>query len=227
MKVRDVMTVDVVTATPDTPIPRVVDDLIVHGISGMPVVDAERRVVGVVTEADIVAKEAYGPRHRALGVLGGLLRGHNNRWVTKASGLRAGDVMTEPAVTATPEDDLRRAAARMVTLSVKRLPVVDGSGRLVGIVSRRDVMRLFHRADAELALDVQRLLDDPLSVPDDHAVSVEVYDGEVILTGSARCSLDVKLIETMVLDVPGVLDVRNEMTAREPDPAPPKPNPYI
>lgn len=227
MKVREVMTVDVVTATPETPIPRVVDDLIVHGISGMPVVDAERRVVGVVSEADIVAKEAYGPRHRALGVLGLLLRGHNNRWVTKASGLTAGDVMTEPAITAGPDDDLRRAAARMVTLSVKRLPVVDGSGRLVGIVSRRDVMRLFHRPDAELTLDVQRLLDDPLSVPEDHAVKVEVRDGEVTLTGSARCPLDVTLIEAMVLDLPGVLDVRNEVTAREPDPALPRPNPYI
>lgn len=227
MKVRDVMTIDVVTATPETPLPRVVDDLIVHGTSGMPVVDAERRVVGVVSEADIVAKEAYGPRHRALGVLSALLRGHNNRWVTKASGLKAGDVMTKPAVTAMPDDDLRRAAARMVSLSVKRLPVVDGSGRLVGIVSRRDVMRLFHRSDTELALDVQRLLADPLSVPDDHAVSVEVYDGEVILTGSARCSLDVKLIEAMVLDVPGVLDVRNEMIAREQDPELPKPNPFI
>jgi CBS domain/BON domain len=133
--------------------------------------------------------------------------------------LTAGDVMTEPAVTAEPDDDIRRAAARMVTLSVKRLPVV-GNGRLVGIISRRDVMRLFHRSDGELALDVQRLLDDPLSVPEDHGVDVdvEVRDGEVILTGSAHTSLDVKLIEAMVLDVPGVLGVCNDVIAREPDP---------
>lgn len=227
MKIRDVMSIDVVTATPATPIPRVVDDLIVHGISGMPVVDAERRVVGVVSEADIVAKEAFGPRHRALGVLGALLRGHSNRWVTKASGLRAGDVMSEPAVTAGPDDDLRRAAARMVTLAVKRLPVVDTSGRLVGIVSRSDVMRLFHRWDPELTLDVQRLLSDPLSVPDDHAAAVEVRDGEVILTGTARCPLDVKLIAAMVLDVPGVLDVRNQLRAREPDPGLPRMDPFV
>jgi len=227
MKVRDVMTVDVVTATPESPLPQVVDDLIVHGISGMPVVDAERRVVGVVSEADVVAKEAYGPRHRALGILGPLLRGHQNRWVTKAGGLLAGDVMTEPAITARPDDNLHRAAARMVTLSIKRLPVVDGSGRLVGIVSRRDVMRLFHRSDAEIALAVERLFADPLSVPEDLDAAVKVRNGEVILTGTARCPLDVKLIEDMVLDVPGVLDVRNELVAREPNPAPPNFYPYM
>lgn len=225
MNVREVMTCDVVTATPDTPLPRVIDDLIVHGISGMPVVDAQRRVLGVVSEADVVAKEAYGPRHRALGVLGALLRGHQNRWTSKASGMTAGDVMTQPPVTAGPDDSVRRAAARMVTLSVKRLPVVDESGRLIGIISRRDVMRLFHRTDGELALEVQRLLTDPLMVPEDHDVRVEVYDGEVVLTGTARCPLDIKLIEAMVLDIPGVLEVTTAVVARESDPAVPTENP--
>jgi len=227
MKVHDVMTASVVTARPSTTIPRIVDDLIVHGISGLPVVDDERHVVGVVTETDLVAKEAFGPRHRALGILGPLLRRRQNRWVVKANGRRARDVMTTPAITVRPDEDLRRAAARMVTLSLKRLPVVDGSGRLVGIVSQRDVLRLFHQADAEIALAVKRLLGDPLSTPDDHAVTVKVRNGEVTLKGSARCSLDVKLIETMVLDVPGVLDVHNQLTAREPDPVLPRVNPYI
>ena len=221
------MTASVVTARPSTPIPRIIDDLIVHGISGVPVIDDERHVVGVVTETDVVAKEAFGPRHRALGILGPLLRGHKNRWVVKAKGLRARDVMTAPAITVGPDENLRRAAARMVTMSIKRLPVVDGSGCLVGIVSQRDVLRLFHSSDTEIAVAVKRLLNDPLSTPHDHAVTVKVRNGEVTLRGSARCSLDVNLIEAMVLDVPGVLDVRNQLTAREPDPVLVRVDPYI
>jgi CBS-domain-containing membrane protein len=192
----------------------------------MPVVDPEWRVVGVVTEADVVAKEAYGPRHRALGILGPLVRGHQNRWVTKASGLLAGDVMTTPAITARPDDTLHRAAARMVTLSIKRLPVIDDSGRLVGIISRRDVMRLFHRTDPEITLAIEHLFTDQRFTPEDHDAHVEVRNGEVTLTGTARCPLDVILIENVVLEVPGVLDVRNQLVAREPNPTPTTFYPY-
>src|SRR4051794_31274508 len=145
MRVRDIMSKRVVTATIATSFQELVDLMIRHGVSGIPVIDGDGRPIGIVTEADIIAKEAYRsflfrPPDRSIGH-------QENTWAAKSRGLRAGDLMTVPARTVHPDDLVRMAAARMVAIGVNRFPVVDDSGRLVGIVSRNDVLCIFHRSD--------------------------------------------------------------------------------
>jgi CBS-domain-containing membrane protein len=214
MKVRDVMTTSVVTATPDTPFPDLVDRLLQHGISGLPVVDDDARLVGIVTEADLVSKEAYGGRRRRPLEL--LARGHT-RWATKGRGRTARDVMTKKVETARPDEDLRSAARRLVEHQIKRLPVVD-EGTLVGIVSRTDVLRQLHRSDDDLARDIAGMLADPMRAPEAHTVEVSVTDGVVTLRGTLRFPMDLPWLSAMVWQIPGVVDVCNEATGREPDP---------
>lgn len=141
--VRDVMTTDVVTVGLDATYGEMVDHLLAHDISGLPVVDTDGILLGLVTEADLVSREAYGPeRRRPLGLVADYLRGDDPGWLRKASGGTAGEIMTREVTIASPDDELRVAARRMLESGHKRLPVVATDGRLVGIVSRRDVLAL-------------------------------------------------------------------------------------
>ncbi len=141
MHVRDVMTTDVVTVTPDAGFGEIVELLLDHGISGLPVVDADGALVGMVTEADLVSREAYGPeRRRPLGLVLDYLRDRDPAWVRKASGTTARDLMTREVTTASPDDELRVIARVLLESGHRRLPVVRADGRLTGIVSRRDVL---------------------------------------------------------------------------------------
>lgn len=218
MKVRDVMTSTVVTVTPDTPFPELVDRLLHYGISGLPVVDEDGHLVGIVTEADLVSKEAYGGRRRrALELLADLIAGRETRWASKGKGRTAAQVMTTKVETARPGDDLRAAARRLVENRLKRLPVVD-DGKLVGIVSRTDLLRVLHRSDDDLARDVAQMLADPLRAPEEHTVEATVVDGVVTLRGTVHFPMDLPVLNAMVWRLPGVVDVCNEAISREPDP---------
>lgn len=125
--------------------------------------------------------------------------------------------MTTKVETARPGEDLRTVARRMVEHRLKRLPVVDGD-RLVGIVSRTDVLCLLHRSDDDLARDVAARLADPLWAPEAHTIEADVADGVVTLRGTVRVPMDLPFLTAIVWRLPGVVDVRNEATAREPDP---------
>jgi CBS domain-containing protein len=212
----------VVTATANTPLPELIDEMVRHGISGIPIVDTETQLVGIVTEADLMSKPAYGGSHRrSLAVIGDLLRGHQRRWESKARGLIAGQLMTTEVETARPHEAVHAAARRMVKSGVKRLPVVD-NGRLVGIVSRTDVLRSMHRTDEELQAEIAAVLSDPVRVPESAMVDVTVDEGVVTVCGSVRYPSDLPVLPAIVWRFPGVVDVRVEATAREPDP-PPRP----
>jgi CBS-domain-containing membrane protein len=210
MRVRDVMTTAVVSVGPDASFRELVGLMLDHGISGIPVVDDDRRPIGIVTEADLVSKEAYGARRRVLDVAAAASFRAENRWAIKARGMTAAALMSTPVRTVRLDDLVRLAAARMVTMGVKRLPVVDDDGRLVGIVSRSDVLQLFHRTDRLVRIDIERLLRDPLSAPDDHEVTAHVRDGIVTLAGRVSLASHRRLIETMVREVPGVVDVQSD-----------------
>ncbi|HLT70418.1 MAG TPA: CBS domain-containing protein [Acidimicrobiales bacterium] len=148
MKVRDVMTTAVVTVGPEATFAEVVDTLLDNDVGGVPVVDGAGRLLGVVTEADLVAKEAYGDRpRRALGLVVDYLRGHDPQWVRKAAGRTARELMTMAPVTVAPGDDLAVAAQFMLEFRHARLPVVE-DGRLVGIVARQDLLEAL-RASGE------------------------------------------------------------------------------
>ena len=141
MHVRDVMTTDVVTVPPDADFGEIVERLLDRGISGLPVVDADGTLLGMVTEADLVSREAYGPgRRRPLGLVLDYLRDRDPAWVRKASGTTARDLMTQVVTTASPDDELRVIARVLLESGHRRLPVVRADGRLAGIVSRRDLL---------------------------------------------------------------------------------------
>jgi len=145
MEVQDVMTRQVVTVSEQTPYEEAVELLLTADVSGMPVIDRFGWVVGVVSEADLISKEAYTePIHRRfLGLIGD----SSEAWSAKASGTTVGDVMSQDVVIASPDEDVRVVARRMLEKAVKRTPVVTRSGRLVGIVSRHDLLRAFHATD--------------------------------------------------------------------------------
>ena len=132
MRVREVITTDVITVRRDAPLKDVVELLLVNEVSGLPVIDSDGVVVGMVTEADVVAKGAYpGRRRRSLAMLSDALAGRDAHWTRKAAGMKAEELMNTPVLTASSDDDVRAAARAMVELRVKRLPVVE-DGRLVG-----------------------------------------------------------------------------------------------
>ena len=203
MKIKDVMTTQVITVAGDTPFKDIVDLLVENRVSGVPVVDDGGRLLGIVTEADLVSKEAFDLRHRRpLAAVAELVSGAS-RWSSKARGLTAGDVMTDRVIAVGPGEDVRGAARRMLDLGVKRLPVVD-DGRLVGIVSRQDLLRIFHRSDADIAAELEAKMANPLYAPEDHSVTASVTDGVVTLTGRVCFSGEVPVLVGLASDVVGV-----------------------
>jgi CBS domain-containing protein len=195
------------------------------GIAGAPVLDDGGGVVGIVTEADLVAAPAFGTRHRALAVLADVLSVRPHHWATKATGRTVGDVMTKDVVSCDADDDVRVAARRMVERDVARLPVMD-QGRLVGMVTRRDVLRALTRDDAAIAADVDEVLRTDPNRPDDHHVVATVAEGRVLLTGDVRYEWDAPLVVALVRSVEGVIGVDDQLHHREPSPrhlAPPWP----
>jgi CBS domain-containing protein len=183
--VREVMTDEVITVPADASFREIVAPLDEHEITALPVIDGDdRRVVGVVSEADLLRKQ----EHEALIIESFLERRRHRDDLAKAAGVRAGEVMSAPAVTIRPDATVTEAARTMARRGVTRLPVVDTEGRLVGIVSRRDVLRVFLRDDDEIRRDIaedvflHRLWIDPGDL------SIEVRDGVVTLAGNSARS---------------------------------------
>lgn len=219
MQVRELMTTEVVTAAPDTKFDELVELMIEHDVSAVPIVDGDE-LVGIVSEADLVSKEAYGGRRRGLlDVLADLVAGGETRWAIKGRGRTAVALMSTVLVTSRPSESVRDAARHMVENRVKRLPVVEDD-RLVGIVSRSDLMRALHLGDDEIAAAIAAMLADPLRAPDEHDVSVDVTDGIVTLSGTVLHPSDDAVIRGIAWEVPAVVDVVDQLTAREPEPHP-------
>jgi CBS domain-containing protein len=218
MKAEDVMTMDVVTVSPDTPVKDAIERMLRSDVSGLPVVDAEGRLVGMVTEADVMAKAAYGShRRRALGLVADLLSGRDLRWVTKSAGLTVAEVMSSHPVVCGRGDEIPVVARRMLQRGVKRMPVVE-DGLLRGVVSRQDVLAIFDRSDAAVAEDVERVLASDSNMPDDRHVRSSVEDGVVTLSGDVRYEWDEVPVVSIVRAVPGVLDVVSHLHHRERNP---------
>ena len=146
--VKDVMTTRVVSVTKDASFRAMVAALREYRVSAFPVVDDDGKVIGVVSEADMLVKEALESEPEGMpGMIAGILRRKEHE---KARGTTAGDLMTCPAVTVTPDDTLERAARLMYTRKVKRLPVIDANGHLVGIIGRSDLLSVFDRTDEDI-----------------------------------------------------------------------------
>jgi CBS domain-containing protein len=204
VKVRDVMTTDVVTVGPYTPFQDIVALLLEHDISGIPVLNGDV-LVGIITEADLVAREAKpGRRRRPLAIFAGMLAA-DARPEHQDTGFTAYSLMTSDPVTIGPDDDVRTAAATMMKARVKRLPVVE-DGKLVGIVTRQDLLRFYSRSDEEIAADVNALLESSHLTPD---VRATIEHGVVILEGSTEDQKHRDALPSMLDTVPGVVSVVN------------------
>lgn len=217
-KVQDLMTREVFTVKPETPFKDVIETLLRHDVSGVPVVDEEGRLLGIVTEADLVSKEGFTSlRRRPLQALVDLVTG-DVRWVQKAKALTAESLMTPSPFAIHPADDVSFAARRMLEHRVKRLPVVDHQGRLVGMLSRHDVLRVFDRSDEDITVDLRERLDNVRFAPDEHEVAFTVDRGIVRLEGTVLHPSDVPVVEGLARHVPGVIGVETHLEAREPEP---------
>jgi len=186
MKVSDIMTTAVVTAGPDTALKDLIEQMLRAKVSALPVTDQQGRLLGIVTEADLISKEAYGElRHRGLALLADVLSGREHHWAAKAAGSVASEVMTQVVVSCGPDLDVAAAARRMLEAGVKRLPVVE-DGKVVGIVSRVDILSMFDRSDEAIAADVARALAEDPCIPEEHHVRFSVASGVVSVSGDVR-----------------------------------------
>ena len=212
MKIRQLMSRDVVTVTTGTTLKEVARVLTRHDISGVPVVDADGAVVGIVSEADVLMKER-GPQGRPTGRFAWFGDGRDLAADAKVDARTAGEAMTSPALTIGPERPASAAARLMVERRINRLPVVK-DGRLVGIVTRADLVRAFTRPDDELAREIRAdVVERALWLSRDQ-VDVTVVDGEVALAGSVETRVDAEVLELLTARVPGVVAVSSRVRWR-------------
>src|SRR5581483_2338105 len=219
MKVGDVMTRQVVTIGPNATFKDAVEQIVETGVNGLPVVDDNGVLVGVVTEADLMTKHAFGfKHHRALALVAAFLQGHNPRWLRKAESTTVSELMTTTPATARETEPIAAAARRMLDVDVKQLPVIDEAEHVIGIVSRHDLLMSYVVSDEELCRRVSAALCSPRMVPEDHHLTFGVDDGIVTLTGTVHFPSHIPVVEAVVRGVAGVVDVRANVGYEEPDP---------
>jgi CBS domain-containing protein len=208
MQIVELMTRDPIAVGPETPLKDVAAILLEHGISGVPVIGERLEVLGVVSEADIIAKEV-GPDPRDRRLIGWLLGG---RYVDrqKIEARTATEAMESPAITVGAGETVAEAARLMTELGIKRLPVVDDEGVLIGIVTRTDLVRAFTRADEEIEHEIRQMLLETLWL-DEPGLQLSIERGEVRLAGKMRRRSDAELLARLTQRVPGVVGVHSTL----------------
>ncbi|MFF7451562.1 MULTISPECIES: CBS domain-containing protein [unclassified Streptomyces] len=215
-KVSSVMTTEVVRATYGTTFKEVARLLGDHRISGLPVVDEDERVIGVISETDLLLRQAetpdpYEPKKRFR--LATLTRAGRRR-TAKARARTAGQLMSEPPVTVSADDTIVEAARTMARHRIERLPVLDEEERLVGIVTRRDLLQVFLRPDAEIRAEViDKVLVRALWLPP-RGIDVAVTEGVVTLSGQMERKSETEIAVSMTRQMDGVVAVVDKLTHR-------------
>ena len=210
LSVRDVMSTGVVTVAPDLGYKQIVDLLVEFGVSAVPVVDGHRRVLGVVSEADLLHKVEFN----GADVHARLFERRRQRLAKeKATGETAESLMTAPAVTIGADATLTSAARLMEHRNVKRLPVVDDEGNLVGIVSRRDLLRRYLREDAAIRADVIDTVLRGVMWIDPIEVDVTVTGGHVTLAGKIDRRSSAQIAVRLIRGLDGVVGVTDDALA--------------
>jgi CBS domain-containing protein len=202
--VSEVMTSRVLAVTPRTSFKQIVRALEDWRVSAAPVVDDERRVLGVVSEADLLPKEGR--------------RAGEPLWTgdsAKSGATTAGELMTAPAVTIRADSPVALAARLMALHQVKRLPVVDMDNRLTGVVSRSDLLKVFTRSDDDIAAEVRQLAAEYFPAFWE-TLEVSVREGVVALGGRVWETAGVPLAARLVRGVEGVVDVAFDLGQEPP-----------
>ncbi|WP_127361145.1 CBS domain-containing protein [Actinacidiphila soli] len=215
--VSDVMTLTVVAVGRAAPFKEIVRTMEQRKVSALPVLEGEGRVIGVVSEADLLPKEEFRDsdpnRNEQLRRLSDL---------AKAGAVTAEELMSSPAVTVHPGATLAQAARLMAVRRVKRLPVVDDAGMLQGIVSRADLLKVFLRPDEDIEEEVRRTVVSYLFPALSHTIHVTVHDGVVTLRGQIRDTSLIWVAARLVRAVEGVVDVESQLTGESAAPAGPE-----
>ncbi|EKX64066.1 CBS domain-containing protein [Streptomyces ipomoeae] len=207
LRVRDVMQVPAASVPGDMPFLDVAHTLGREQVSALPVVDADDHVIGVVSESDLLAKAAVMAEPHRHGPVGKLRQHH---LYEKSRGDTAATLMTFPPVTVHPAQRVADAAWTAAHARLKRLPVTDHHGRLVGVVSRRDLLRALIRDDAEIRAEVESLIGRHWLDP--RAVGVAVENGVVTMTGRVDKAVAPELLAS-VRDIDDVIEVVDDMEA--------------
>jgi CBS-domain-containing membrane protein len=205
--VDDVMTTKAVAVSPDTPYRSVVDLLVSHRFSAVPVVDEFQRVLGVVSEADLLRKIEYAGDEQPRIFEGRRHRGDRGKAIART----AGQLMTSPAFVVLTGTSIAAAARQMDKEDVKRLPVVDDLGRLIGVVSRADLLKTHLRPDDEIRADVEGGVLRTFLAEESKGVRVDVSEGVVTLTGMVDRWSATDITERLTRQVAGVVDVVNKL----------------
>lgn len=215
--VGSLMAGDVVTVTAPTPSAASAALMEEHRVNGLPVVDADDRVVGMLSASDL--RRPPAPEHglRRSDGRGLLPRAVRRPRRTAARAARgegtAGETMTAPAIVVHAEESIAEVARTMAGRGVERLPVVDEEDRLVGIVTRRDLLAVFLRPDAEIRGEVtETVLGRTLGLAPD-AVDVRVDEGVVTLKGRLERTGELPVVVRLVQQVDGVVSVVDELTS--------------
>jgi CBS domain-containing protein len=206
-RVRDVMTAEVVVVRDRTPFKEIAGLMRQHNVSALPVVDATDALVGIVSEADLLMKEelmADGEPHRPF-------QSRRRRIArAKAGGVVAQELMSSPVETIDPEAPLARAARLLNERRVKRLPVVDASGKVVGIVSRADLLKVFLRPDREIRDEIEDTIASAAFQPG--PIRVTVVDGIATLEGRVELRSQIPVVVGIARAVDGVVDVEPRLS---------------
>ncbi|WP_216214829.1 CBS domain-containing protein [Amycolatopsis aidingensis] len=205
--VAEVMTSPAVTVEPTTPFKEIATILAEHRISAVAVVDGQLRPVGVVSEADLLIKEEQRGQAEPSPLTQWRRR---HRW-NRARGKTAGEIMTPRVATIGLDERLGAAARRLVEQKLRRLFVVDDSGRVAGVLARRDVLSVFRRPDEELGETVEQEVFRRSLWADPATFAVRVRDGMVHLTGQLERRSEVDMATSLTASIPGVVDVRNDL----------------
>ena len=207
--VKDLMTTPVVTVGPGTPFKEIVARLAEHRVSAVPVVDDAGLVLGVVSEADLLLKQEHPDPDADLPLVWTKRRRAEH---DKAAAAIAHDLMTVAVVSIAPEATAAQAARRLHTANIKRLPVVDQRGRLVGILSRADLLKVFNRPDEAIR---RQIIDDVIVgqfMLDPARFFIQVHEGVAVLEGRVETRSLLPWLVRAIHHVQGVVQVQNRLT---------------
>ncbi|MCX4673692.1 CBS domain-containing protein [Streptomyces sp. NBC_01381] len=215
-KIGSVMTGEVVSARYGTPFKDVAKLLAEHRISGLPVIDTDEKVIGVISETDLLVREAQAPDpfQRPSRFRLPRMSPAARKTQVKATARTAGQLMSTPPVCVHADNTIVEGARLMAEHKVERLPVVDDEDRLVGIVTRRDLLQVFLRPDDGIRLEVieQVLVRTLWLAP--QTIKIDVQNGVVTLEGQLERRSEVPIALHMTREIDGVVAVVDKLTYR-------------